>query len=455
MRYALLLALVGCGSKPADDADADGGPDSRGTVTVHLVDKLGAPIPDMRVLFVDTDATLTDVMTDASGTAQATVNENATVTAMRVSDSGCAYSLTTLTALVPGDDMTLISAPSTSSNADDAFTQRVIPIDATAAGDFTVSYPSLGGAGNYRVYTPCGPTDVGTLTSPTLPFSQGCVASPMQIVVLATTNTGTPLKYIEATNVAFTAGGNVTINDTWHDLVPVTATYSNTTSLVTRVEVERFGAYVRGLPMTAGTGTAAGNTAMVAMTTATPSEATFKTRLLCPAGSSADCTSSMTGVGQQTCTHTVNGTQTAYAFDVQSNALPWVFGDYNPTTRTLEVSTTSTAVVDIYEANLRYYRKGAPQECNLQWIYTWRVFGPIPEAITFPTLPGTLPGDPNVRPTDTQSAYQLYIGESDAIDGYRDAIKNVYEALAVCESSPTLLSKLFKRGTLNRISQWN
>ena len=456
MRYALLLALAGCNcGTTADDAPDIDAPNTRGTVTVHLVDKLGTPIPDMRVMFVDTDDTLTERMTDATGLAQADVNEGATLTAMRVSASGCAFSLTTLTALLPGDDITLISAPSSASNGDDAFTQRVIPTDTTLAGNFTITFPSLGGADNYRVYTPCGPTNVGTVTSPSLPFEQGCVTSPMHIVVLATTSIGTPLKYVEATNVAFAPGGSVMITDTWHDLVPLNATYTNTTPYVTRIELERFGPYVRGLPITAGNTMPFSNMATLAVTTATPTEATMKTRLLCASGTGPDCVSSMTGVGQQTFTHSVPGTMTSYAFDIQANALPWVSGDYNPMTRTLEVATTSNAVVDIYEANLRYYRRGAPQECNMQWIYTWRVFGPIPQNITFPTLPSSLPGDPNVRATDTQSAYQLYLGESDAIEGYRDAIKNVYEALAICESSPTLMSRLFKRGTLNRLSQWN
>jgi hypothetical protein len=87
-------------------------------------------------------------------------------------------------------------------------------------------------------------------------------------------------------------------------------------------------------------------------------------------------------------------------------------------------------------------------------IYTWRVFGPLATTFKFPALPSTLPGDPTVRSTDTQSAYNAYLCESDAISGYRNAIKNPYRALAACESSstPTVVPVT---GTTNRMSSWN
>jgi hypothetical protein len=90
----------------------------------------------------------------------------------------------------------------------------------------------------------------------------------------------------------------------------------------------------------------------------------------------------------------------------------------------------------------------------MQVVFTWRVFGPIAGNFTFPALPNTIPGDPTVRSTDTQSAYQVYLCESDAFNGYRSAIANPYISLATCESSP-VVSKRPAGGTRNRVSQWN
>jgi hypothetical protein len=82
------------------------------------------------------------------------------------------------------------------------------------------------------------------------------------------------------------------------------------------------------------------------------------------------------------------------------------------------------------------------------------VFGPLATPVKFPTLPATAPGDPTILTSDTMSSYQAFIGESDAINGYRDAIKNPFTALTTCEAS-TNLSVLPAAGSKNRISQWN
>jgi hypothetical protein len=105
-----------------------------------------------------------------------------------------------------------------------------------------------------------------------------------------------------------------------------------------------------------------------------------------------------------------------------------------------------SGVIDIFEGNLRYTRG--------QNIYTWRVFGPLAQSVTFPALPAAAPGNPTVQPSDIMSSYQAFIGESDAINGYRDAIKNPFEALGTCEASSNT-SVLPYAGTKNRISQWN
>src|SRR5262245_44232465 len=111
-------------------------------VTVHVVDRLGAALPDMHVVFTDTDNTQTDVMTDTLGIARAEVAIGASATAEHPSSLGCAFALTTLQELVPGDDVTLISG---TTNADDPFTNRVIAADTTPVGNFTINFPSSSG----------------------------------------------------------------------------------------------------------------------------------------------------------------------------------------------------------------------------------------------------------------------------------------------------------------------
>jgi hypothetical protein len=143
----------------------------------------------------------------------------------------------------------------------------------------------------------------------------------------------------------------------------------------------------------------------------------------------------------------VAGTSLTYGLDIGANLLPWVNAVYDPVTTTINVTVTGSGTYDLFEANLRYVRG--------QTIYTWRVFGPTAQSVTFPTLPSSLPGDPTVRPSDTQSAYQVYVCESDAIADYRAAIANPFRSLGTCETSPAVATKPSGLGTLNRLSQWN
>ena len=135
MRVALLVALlvIACGDDHQttrdaggdDDAEIDADPNVRGTVTVRIVDKNGAALDGLYVAFVDTDGTVTELMTDVAGMAQADVYPNATVTAVRA--RGMSYSLATVQALSPGDVITLISASPNVSSSEDAFSQSVVP----------------------------------------------------------------------------------------------------------------------------------------------------------------------------------------------------------------------------------------------------------------------------------------------------------------------------------------
>jgi hypothetical protein len=510
----------GDGGGSSDDADIDADPNVRGTVTVRIVDKNGAVLDGMYVVFVDTDGTITERMTDVAGMAQADVYPNATVTAVRA--RGMSFALATVQALNPGDVITLVGASPNVSSSEDAFSQRVVPppsadiaaspagatksgstatfttlsphglvagdrvivanvgvagyngawtvasapsattftanlgsgglagsgtvaigATATKALAFSVSYAAYAGVDHYEVHTRCGTTDVGTVTTAPLVLAAHCAASPMDLEVHAKSSAGVTLAWTQQPNVTIAANGSTTITDTWHAPETLTATYTNPTAEVTTIQAARFSPYMRGLPV-AETSAAATATTTLMLDVSKPANATIATQLLCPSGSS--CLSTGMGSVSQRITVTVDGTQSTYALDVGANLLPWVKAVYVASTTSLDMTVVGSGAIDIFEANLRFTRG--------QNIYTWRVFGPAAQTVKFPTLPATAPGDPTVRPADIPSSYQAFVGESDAINGYRAAIKNPFEALGTCEASPSATVKLYG-GATNRISQWN
>ena len=169
-----------------------------------------------------------------------------------------------------------------------------------------------------------------------------------------------------------------------------------------------------------------------------------RTMLDCPDGAAPDCISSPLGVAQQTNTQIVDGTQAGYALDIGATCSPWVQRDVRrrPTT-TMDITVTGSGTVRPVRANLRYARG--------QTIYTWRVFGPIAQSHTFPTLPATLPGNPTIRRPIPSPLPASISASPTRISGYRDAIKNPYARSArangerASRRSPSL-------GTTNRLS---
>lgn len=509
MKFLAVVALLAaCGDDAATvDGDVDADPNVRGMVTVHVLDKNDQPLAGMDVLFIDTDATQTRLTTDAAGAAQASVFPNASVTVVRADSSMQGYSLTTVQSLNPGDDITLISAPSAASPAEDAFNQGTIPLATSdiasatksgstgtfttltphnlAVGDlvlvtgmnptgyngtwqvatttsttftanlgggglgngtgglaakatrFSLSYPAAGGATGYVVYTSCGPTDVGNTTTPQLTLRTGCAGTTTDIAVLAK---GASM-YLQQPAVPTTATTNIA--DTWHALVSINATLTNPTPLVSEIQIDRFVPYARGTPSVTASNVASATTMLMLSSPIAP-RAVMHTQFFCPQGGT--CLSTSTGTAKQTNTQIVDGTQTTFAIDIGANLLPWVKASYDPPTTTLDMTIDGSTPIDLYEAHLRYSRG--------QVIYTWRVFGAVPQTFKFPTLPADLPGDPTVRPTDAQGIYGVTLCETDALTGYRMAIKNPYVALNTCEASASVTSRPLATAN-SRTSRWN
>ena len=489
------------------DTMADADPNVRGPVSVRIVDRTGDPLPGMRVVFIDTDNTLTDLVSDATGTASADVYPNASVTAIRERAGGIAYQLTTLLALNPGDNITLIAAPGVVTSADDTFTQGVVPLPAEyvslaskqgstgtfttrsphglVTGDtvvvsdslpevayngtwivtgtpsttmftanigsggaanatagtaakaelFTVSYPAYAGAQSYAIYSPCGPTDAGTATSATIRLRAGCSTTTMDLVVVARAAGGAVIAWTQATGVAFAANGSTTLSGAWQAPSAITATYTNPTG-VTGIELRRFAPYIRP-PATSGIGTGIGP---LTVTAPTPARAAMQSTVSCTGGTCVSDTA------QQVITQLVDGTATAYTLDVAANLLPWLTATWMPTTTTMEMTVTGTSSYDLFHAYMVY----TPDSIN-QTIYTWRVFGPTAGTFKFPTLPSTVPGNPTLTASSKQATYSVDVCESDAVGGYRVAIKNPYGALGTYQSTPSPNIIQFN-STMNRIS---
>jgi hypothetical protein len=156
---ALAICLVAaCGDDngatgdAGSDADIDADPNVRGPVTVTVVDKNDRPLAGLHVVFIDTDATVTDLVTDAAGSAMASVYPGASVTALRARDTGQGYSLTSVLQLVPNDSITLISASGAVSSSEDPFSQRVVPLPSADI----VTATKTGSSATYTTLAPHG-----------------------------------------------------------------------------------------------------------------------------------------------------------------------------------------------------------------------------------------------------------------------------------------------------------
>jgi hypothetical protein len=418
---------------------ADAMPDApavRGAVTVHVVDKSGAPLSGKPVIFIDTDATTTSLTTDAAGMAEASVFPGASVTVVHVivlSPPPNITTLTTLTAIEPGDDITLDT---------DAFLGHTTPLDTTSAGTFSVSYPAYSGASSYAIYDPCGVT-AASGTSKQLALQQGCASATMDVLVIASNNAGAQLAWTQEAGVAFTSGGSTTITDTWHALGQVTAMYTNPTSGVANIELDRYAPTMRGARAFKSADTA-GVTTSLAVTTPLPAHAAMQAVLNPCASTDTGCSNA----ARQIITQVVDGTASTYSLDVGAQLLPWLgYPVFAPATTTLSIPIMGTQPIDLFAVDMLYVRNNTDP-------YRWRIFSPAPlPTLQFPTLPASAT-DATIKTTDKMSDTHAYACESDAIAGYRAAVTDIYAALDTCISSPDPATKPFG-GTLNRFSQSN
>jgi hypothetical protein len=464
---AVALATFACGHSHGGgpkDGGGDGGgsgdaqidaPNVRGAVAVHVVNPgdLGTSNhlvcePGQHVIFIDTDATQTDVTTDGNGDAQASVFPGASVHVIchRLSTSAppaIDYLVATIEAVEPGDQLVV--------NEGAMVTGRQ-SADPTLVGTFTVTYPSYASGAGYWVYNPCQPAASGSTTA-VLTITAGCMQPTMDLVAVAL-NGNTPVAYAEATNVAFTPSGSTAIAGPWHALASVTETVSNAPAFCANTsdpnypcgfEANRYipglhGLFTNGIPGTAV------QTALAQYAKAQTIVTTANTQT-------------------QTIMQNIDGTLTTYALDLGATLLPWLCTtesascppgtpaccvaaapSFDATNARLTLSVSGTQPIDIFEVDVTYVRANTT-------VFIWRVFGPIAGDVQLPSLP-VADGDVTPRTGDKQSFTHAMVGESDAIAGWRPARQNVFDSLETCEQPTSATSKRLG-GTLNRFSRSN
>ncbi len=442
MRTLALVALAACGSS---HHGADAGGDGTGSAIID------APVPDvpfvkgtvrvtvtnasvaqcdpaqLHVVFVDVDQSMTDVIADAQGKAQADVFPGASATAVCIRASGTTIATTVLD-VEPGDDLTLDGA---------YFFNGTKTADQTAAGSMKISFPA-NGSNSYTIETPCGAAGSGSATTNVaMPMKAGCQLATMDLVV--TTQT----QWTEAANVAFANNGSVTVTDTWHAMAPITASYANAPAFCADTASSDYPCDVqltRYVPELHGHRT-------TGMTSLTSSGSVMVTS---PSSSSAIMQSRLENMGPayQVFTDVVDGTQSSYAIDFAAKALPWMClgkpqcPTFSGTDANLTIPVTGTGAYDLFYADVEYVRG--------QQIFWWRVFGPTAGDVTYPPLPAAIA---SIRPTsaDHQSVTHARICESDAFNGWRAARQNPFDSLATCEQSTNPTAPRYG-GTHNRVS---
>jgi hypothetical protein len=405
---ALSLPVAACGSvssfpdgggSDATSADASQTPDAvvRGTVKVTVIDPTSiAPAVGVQVVFLDPDGTVaTRVATDGQGKAQGDVLPGGSVTSVIV--TGTTYSMETIQAVKPGDDLVM--------------NYLNTPQDNTLIGTYGVTYPTYPGASTYTLYGPCdpaGPAGTNPLTI-TMNISAFCKQTTMDLVVVAYDQTGTPLAYNEKPGVAFVANDSTTLANNWLPLKTLNASYTNVPVDVASIALEHQAPDSYGYRL-AQNGVPQSGVLALSGTVVTPAAAFIRSTF-----------NSSSGPTQERLAR-IAGSVLAYNLDVDGQLLKWIQAPtFTPETATLSVTLTgsSTVVPDGSIAQLSYSRpiafKARPGTATNT--YEWIVIRPNAGPLTLPTLPIEV-GDVAPRLGDFVGGTFMAMAEADNVAGY-------------------------------------
>lgn len=391
-----------------------------GPVVVHV------PSAGLRVLFNEADGSLSaSVTSDASATATAVIHTGASVTVIPCDPCGPSQypgEVTMVRALQPGDEITIVHSPVSSS-----------------LGFATVVVPDFPGAIAYSVATPCGEAvSTGRSHSILYQMESDCQSGDMTLIAVPIMDTSTyaPFEYFATQEgVPFNNNSVTTITDTWHPDLDATATITNAPA-GSNIE------HVRGVPHLRGqyvrvTGVAANGEAVLPLRAPVAKQVMVKTTVAGPGG-------------LQVIRQVIDGTKPGYRLDVGAVLLPSAKATLDAPTEQVSLSTDRTAPIDfvmvsftktLFETCIPPQGPDGGGGCVM---FTWSIFGPAIEDFTLPEIP---PDAPDILPRTGTTPVTVTLGESDGLAGYRAVRADVWSAYDEC-----LTDAPRQRGTLSRAS---
>ena len=407
---------VACGEvKNNNDAGADAEIDAMlGPVNATVLTTIGDGLPDTtaKLLFQDPEGNVvSDTAVDAMGHAQAMLPRGGTVSAIRITTDTAttlSASITTISAVKPGDDLTFgLKASATITNQGGGTTM-------------TATFPLASGATSYQFYTPCGFAGFTTTSPVTLSFRDSCHGATFDLLGVAFGGTS-PL-FLKLNNVNYQSNGAFSIPVGFGTMANYSVNLTNIPDVVSNLNVSRT-TMIQNLPVY-GQSIGAGDP---------------------PAGSLAVLVPYPQGVGprselsismnrpdaQNNQRHEVHTATlgTSAAVDLGKLQLPWFTG----ITQTLTGGTwTMVAPGDAPDGMMTRWQ-GRWTSGTRSVSITWSVVQPAGMAgMTLPRLPVLYsnldPGQQTV--TVTPNFMSLYMADYDNLTGY-DELRQIPETLVV------------------------
>lgn len=423
MRATLLsLCLVGCGSvvnhlpdgPPGGDDDAQ--PDAtvmpvKVTVLSYLGD--GLPNPSATVVFSDEAGNLiSDEPLSADGSVTATVPEGSNVTSIQITTDNASTltaALTTVTALKPGDDITI--------------GVKKFPTVRAQGGQttMTANFTPPAGAGEVDFYTECG-TFFSTTSPVTLTFRDSCHGANFDLLMVASGGTLVTPVSLKVTGIAHSDGGSFNITGTPIAAQTFTSNLTNLEANVSSITTTR-SAIVNNTPFGGLSTTVSAPAAGSLAATAGLVQNVGTRNLVVESWGRTDAT-----VQQRREVMTANLTSST-DIDLAAHRLPWLSG--------LASSTTGMSWTTVQGG-------ASPDGMTAQWsgrwttgdkvntTVAWRLARPVsPTGSSLIKLPAKYARfDPSAQTGVTTSIAALFMVDYDALDGY-DAYKAQADTLIV------------------------
>lgn len=236
---SILGGLAGCGkvSVNVDAASPDSVADAAidappASVRVTVLNTLGDGLPDAtaKVLFQDSQGALVQEATvDAMGKAEAMLPLGGMVTIVRITvdvPTQLSASLTTLTGVKPGDDLTVGRKAMATITNQGGQTQM------------TATFPLTGDATGYQFFHTCGSSF--TSASPvTLTFRDSCHGSTFDLIGVATGGTVSPPRFVRVTNINYSSGGSFAIPVGFSSMANFTVNVMNAPTDLSNISLTR------------------------------------------------------------------------------------------------------------------------------------------------------------------------------------------------------------------------